>query len=122
MIKVRTVHYDGVPIRVVEKNGDLWFVGADIAMACGFTEYPHEAVEDYVDAKNKMIAMDYDERCDCNCKTELIDYIGVYELYKGLNEEEKAIGPNGRKFHDWFYSELVPCLLEDVIFLEDYTS
>ena len=40
-------------VRVVEVNGDPWFVGKDVAEILGYSN-PNEAIQDHIDEEDKL--------------------------------------------------------------------
>ena len=56
-------------VRVVEQNGDPWFVGKDVADILGYTNQ-NEAIQDHVDEEDKL-----------NSKT-LLSRLFIYGLLK----------------------------------------
>ena len=45
--------YEEQQVRTIEKNGEPWFVGKDVAAILGYTN-PNEAIADHVDDEDKL--------------------------------------------------------------------
>ena len=63
----------------VKKNDELWVVGANIVIELGY-EKPEKALEMYVDAKNKAIAMVKDINMDNKSNVVIVNQNGCIEL------------------------------------------
>lgn len=88
-------------IRVVEQNGEPWFVGKDVAEALGYADL------------NKAIAMHVDTEDKLNDKTSsslgqrggwLINESGLYSLILSSKL------PSAKKFKRWVTSEVLPSI------------
>ena len=88
-------------IRTIEKDGEPWFVGKDVAEALGYTD------------PNKAIVMHVDEEDKLNDKTAsslgqrggwLINESGLYSLVLSSKL------PTAKKFKRWVTSEVIPSI------------
>ena len=88
-------------VRTIEKDGEPWFVGKDIAAALGYTD------------PNKAIVMHVDEEDKLNDKTAsslgqrggwLINESGLYSLVLSSKL------PTAKKFKRWVTSEVIPSI------------
>ena len=70
-------------IRIIEKNGQPWFVGKDVADALGYGNN-RDALRAHVDDEDKSAVVIHDGRQ--NRKQVLINESGLYSL----NAEDKA--------------------------------
>lgn len=48
-------------IRTVEKDGEPWFSGKDVAVALGYSN-PHKAIRDHVDNEDKGVNETFNEK------------------------------------------------------------
>lgn len=86
-------------IRTIEKDGEPWFVGKDVAAALGYKEI-HKAVRDHVDNDDKGVSeMDTPGGSQ---KITVINESGLYALIFGSKLE------NAKKFKRWVTSEVLP--------------
>lgn len=92
-------------IRVVEIDGEPWFVGKDVAAALGYAN-PNEAIQDHVDVEDKLnskslSSFDYDlgQRGGW-----LINESGLYSLVM----ESKL--PDAKRFKRWVTSVVLPAI------------
>ena len=89
-------------VRCIEKDGEEWFVGTDVAKALGYAK-PHGALDKHVDKDDSLIWGVLDSR-GCTQKTKLINESGLYSLII-LSEL-----PSARKFKKWITSEVIPSI------------
>ena len=86
-------------IRTIEKDGEPWFVGKDVAAALGYKEI-QKAVRDHVDNDDKGVSeMDTPGGSQ---KITVINESGLYALIFGSKLE------NAKKFKRWVTSEVLP--------------
>ena len=86
-------------IRTIERDGEPWFIGKDIAIALGYSN-PADAVFKHVDEEDKGVA-----KCDTLGGTQnltVINESGIYSLIMGSRL------PNAKKFKRWVTSEVLP--------------
>ena len=88
-------------IRTVEIDGDVWFVGKDVACALGY-QNPSKALSDHVDADDKLnneSLLSLGQRGGW-----LINESGVYSLILSSKL------PGAKKFKRWVTSEVLPSI------------
>lgn len=92
-------------VRVIEKDGEPWLVGKDVAEALGYTN-PNEALSDHVDGEDKLnsktlssFEFDLGQRGGW-----LINESGLYSLILSSKL------PNAKRFKRWVTSEVLPSL------------
>lgn len=88
-------------IRTVEIDGEIWFVGKDVAGALGYSN-PRKAIRDHVRDKHKR-----GERIVTPSgmqETTLINEPGLYSLVM----RSKLLA--AEKFQDWVYEEVLPSI------------
>ena len=88
-------------IRTIEKDGEPWFVGKDVAAALGYKDTVN-ALKSHVDAEDKggwQITTQFGDK-----ETTIINESGLYSLvlYSKL--------PTAKKFKRWVTSEIIPSI------------
>ena len=89
-------------VRCIEKDGEEWFVGKDVATILGYAK-PLDALSRHVDDEDSVIHGVLDSR-GCVQQTKLINESGLYSLII-LSEL-----PSARKFKKWITSEVIPSI------------
>lgn len=89
-------------IRTLDINGEVWFVGSDVAKALGYSKV-HDAIANNVDEDDstKHGVIDSAGR---NQQTVIINESGLYSLIMSSRLE------NAKKFKKWITSEVIPSL------------
>lgn len=92
-------------IRVVEINGEPWFVGKDVAVALGYSN-PSKSIMMHVDEEDKRFWMlrVSDSQNGNLVKTALINESGLYSLVLSSKL------PTAKKFKRWVTSEVLPSI------------
>ena len=88
-------------VRTAMINGDVWFVGKDVATALGYSN-ARDALVKHVEAEDKGVA-----KCDTlGGKQDLVivNESGLYSLIFGSRME------NARRFKHWVTSEVLPAI------------
>ena len=88
-------------IRTIEKNGEPWFVGKDVAAALGY-EKPTDAVRKHVDVEDRGISKM--ETPSGAQETTIINESGLYSLVLSSKL------PTAIKFKRWVTSEVIPSI------------
>lgn len=87
-------------VRVVEKDGEPWFVASDVARALGY-ERPNDAVNAHCKKVNKFSYGDMPHGAQ---PYNIIPESDVYRLVMRSNL------PNAEKFQDWVVEEVLPSI------------
>lgn len=87
-------------IRTVDINGEIWFVGKDVANALGY-ERATKAIQDHVDNDDKD-AVPIQDSIGRMQKTPIINESGIYALIFGSKLE------SAKKFKHWVTYEVLP--------------
>lgn len=88
-------------IRTIEKDGEPWFVGKDVAAALGY-ERPTKAILDHVDEdKDEVPIQDSIGRSQ---NTPIINESGLYSLVLSSKL------PGAKQFKRWITSEVIPSI------------
>ena len=88
-------------IRTVERNGEPWLAGKDVATALGYSN-PRDAISKHVDDEDKGVA-----KCDTlggNQNMTIINESGLYSLILSSKL------PTAKKFKHWVTSEVLPSI------------
>ena len=89
-------------MRAVERNGEPWFVGKDVAAALGYTN-TRDAVERHVDAEDRNTVVNPDGNRG-NPNMTVINESGLYSLVMSSKL------PTAKKFKRWVTSEVLPSI------------
>lgn len=88
-------------LRCIEKDGEPWFVGKDVATALGYAN-PKNAVPSHVDDEDKLSTqIKYSGQMR---SVTLINESGLYSLILGSKLE------SAKRFKRWVTSEVLPCI------------
>ena len=88
-------------VRVVERNGEPWFIGKDVAEALGYSNTP-KAIRDHIKENHKLgerIVLSGQGR-----EVILIDEAGLYSLVMRAKTER------AEAFQEWVTSEVLPAI------------
>lgn len=88
-------------IRTIEKDGEPWFVGKDIAVALGY-EKPTDAVRKHIDVEDRGISKM--ETPSGAQETTIINESGLYSLVLSSKL------PTAKQFKRWVTSEVIPSI------------
>lgn len=88
-------------IRTVERDGEPWFVGKDVAAALGYSN-SRKALADHVDDEDKGVT-----KCDTLGGVQDLTVINESGLYSLVLSSKL---PTARKFKRWVTSEVIPTI------------
>ena len=97
-------------IRVLEQNGEPWFVGKDVAEILGYSN-SRKALLDHVDVEDKGVT-----KCDTlggKQDFSIINESGLYSLILGSKL------PNAKKFKHWVTIEVLPSVRKHGMYATD---
>lgn len=98
MNEIQVFNYDSRQVRTVEKNGEAWFVGKDVASILEYKN-PQKAIRDHVDKEDRTV----NEMFTVNGTSPiLINESGLYSLIFSSKL------PSAKKFKHWVTSEVLP--------------
>lgn len=103
-------------LRCIEKDGEPWFVGKDVAAALGYSN-ASKAVSVHVSEEDRILkTLEADSQNGNVVKTQtaLINESGLYSLILG-SKLEKA-----KAFKHWVTSEVLPCIRKTGGITENY--
>ena len=99
--KIQTWNYESSEIRTIEKDGEPWFVGKDVATVLGYTDTVN-AIKRHVDSEDKagcQIATQFGVK-----ETTILNESGLYSLILSSKL------PNAKKFKRWITNEVLPSI------------
>lgn len=92
-----TKMFDGHEVRITDKNGHLWFVAKDVALALEYSN-PEKAVRDHCRMVNEAFT-------PSNGGQQLTKIIPEGEMYRLVM---RANTPEAERFQDWVCNEVLP--------------
>lgn len=95
-------------LRIVDVNGNSWFVGKDVATSLGYTN-PPKALRDHVPDKFKLT-----ERIVLSGQNREVTLINEAGLYKLVMRSKL---PNAEKFSDWVCEEVLPSIRKNGVYM-----
>lgn len=98
-------------LRCIEKDGEPWFVGKDVAMALGYSN-TRDALSRHVDVEDKGV-VNHDTPSGIQ-KMTIINESGLYSLILSSKLE------SAKRFKRWVTSEVLPCIRKHGGYLENY--
>lgn len=90
-------------IRTIEIDGEVWFVGRDVAVALGY-EKPENALSAHVYEEDKTTTLIQGNGSNYKSKTTIINESGMYSLIFGSKLEA------AKDFKRWVTSEVLPAI------------
>ena len=102
-------------LRCIEKDGEPWFVGKDVAMALGYSN-TRDAIYAHVDSEDKRIIQRSENTTleIPNRGMTIINESGLYSLILSSKLE------SAKRFKRWVTSEVLPCIRKHGGYLENY--
>lgn len=109
---LQTWSYENSEIRTVEKDGEPWFVGKDVADILGYSDTA-QAVRKHIDDEDKGVV----EMTTPGGKqpVTVINESGLYSLILSSKL------PNAKKFKRWVTSEVLPSIRKHGAYMTDQT-
>ena len=89
------------PIRTQLRDGQVWFVGKDVAVVLGYAK-PRNAIAVHVDEEDKTTALIQGPGSNYKSKTTFISESGLYSLILASKL------PQAREFKHWVTAEVLP--------------
>lgn len=99
-------------VRVIEKNGVLWFVGKDVADALGY-QNTRDAISTHVDSDDKAEVAIHDGSQNRNMT--VINESGLYSMIVSSRL------PAAKQFKRWVTSEVLPSIRKNGIYATEVT-
>lgn len=112
MNDLRVFNYEGASVRVIDRNGEPWFVGKDVAEVLGYSN-PSKALIDHVDEEDKL---NNESLSSLGQRGGwLINESGLYSLILSSHL------PSARQFKRWVTSEVLPSIRKHGIYATPIT-
>ena len=109
---LQTWSYENSEIRTIEKDGEPWLVGKDVAAVLGYAN-ASKAIQDHVDAEDKL---NNDSLLSLGQRGGwLINESGLYSLILSSKM------PNAKKFKRWVTSVVLPSIRKHGAYMTDQT-
>ena len=90
-------------IRAIERDGELWFVGKDVAAALGYNN-TRDALFKHVDEEDKRDGVAFRDTIGREQKMTIINESGLYSLVLSSKL------PSAKKFKHWVTAEVLPSI------------
>ena len=90
-------------LRCIEKDGEPWFIGKDVAVALGYAN-PSNAVSKHVDKEDKTSYLIQVSGSNYKTNTTFVNESGLYSLILSSKLE------SAKRFKRWVTSEVLPAL------------
>ena len=87
-------------VRIIEMNGEPWFVGKDVATILGYTN-PQKAIRDHVDEEDRTVNDSFTVN---GTAPTLINESGLYSLILSSKL------PKAKEFKHWVTSDVIPSI------------
>jgi prophage antirepressor-like protein len=112
MNDLQVFNYEGASVRVIDRDGEPWFVGKDVAEVLGYSN-PSKALIDHVDEEDKL---NNDSLSSLGQRGGwLINDSGLYSLILSSRL------PGARQFKRWVTSEVLPSIRKHGIYATPIT-
>lgn len=102
-MELKVFNYHDLKIRTIIKNGEVWFIGKDVAVALGYTK-PENAVSTHVDSEDKTTPLIQGSGSNYKSNTVIINESGLYSLILSSKL------PSAKQFKRWVTSEVLPSI------------
>ena len=96
-------NFNSNEVRIVDTNGQPWFVAADVCAALGY-QNTSKAVGDHLDEDERASALVPTPNAPLGVPTNIISESGLYALVL------RSRKPEARKFAKWVTSEVLPAI------------
>ncbi len=110
--KLQTWNYESSEIRTIEKDGEPWFVGKDVATILEYSN-PRKALADHVDAEDKGVT-----KCDTLGGIQDLTIINESGLYSLILSSKL---PNAKQFKRWVTNEVLPSIRKHGAYMTEQT-
>ena len=112
MNEVKIFNFENNQVRVVEIEGEPWFVGKDVASVLGYSN-SRKALLDHVDNEDKKDGVTIRDSIGRNQQAVGINESGLYSLILSSKL------PSAKKFKRWVTSEVLPTIRRHGAYLTD---
>lgn len=102
--EIQTFNFNAAPLRTLtDENGDLWFVGKDVATILGYTN-PRKALIDHIDDEDKTDGVTIRDSIGREQNPTVINESGLYSLILSSKL------PTAKRFKHWITNEVLPSI------------
>ena len=112
MNDLQVFNYEGASVRVIDRDGEPWFVGKDVAEVLGYRNGSRD-INRHVDDEDRMKKMIFDGNQDK--ESILINESGLYSLILSSHL------PSARQFKRWVTAEVLPSIRKRGIYATPIT-
>lgn len=112
MDNLQTWNYGSSEIRTIEKDGEPWFVGKDVAAVLGYAK-PENAIARHVDDEDKSTTPFQGTAYET--RATIINESGLYSLILSSKL------PNAKKFKRWVTNEVLPSIRKHGAYMTNQT-
>lgn len=112
MNDLQVFNYEGTSVRVIDRDGEPWFVGKDVAEVLGYRNGSRD-INRHVDDEDRMKEMVFDGNQDK--ESILINESGLYSLILSSHL------PGARQFKRWVTAEVLPSIRKHGIYATPIT-
>ena len=103
MKNLKVWNFEEHTVRTVEVDGELWFVGKDVAKILGYSN-PRKAMIDHIDAEDKQDGVTIRDSIGREQNPTVINESGLYSLILSSKL------PKAKRFKRWVTSEVLPTI------------
>ncbi|AMX00445.1 phage antirepressor [Rummeliibacillus stabekisii] len=115
MNQLQMFNFENQQVRILEKEGEPWFVGKDVAQVLGYSN-PSKAVLQHVDSEDKRMEMiAHSQNGNVVTQTALINESGMYSLV--LSSKLAS----AKRFKRWVTNEVLPSIRKHGAYLTPET-
>lgn len=100
MNEMLTRNYESMPVRIIQRDGEVWFAAKDVCAVLGLTT---RKVRDIVPAEERTLSPLLDAR-GCNQRSLMVSESGLYTL---IMRSDK---PEAKRFQRWVTGEVLPSI------------
>ena len=103
MKNLKVWNFEEHTVRTVEVDGELWFVGKDVAKILGYSN-PRKAMIDHIDAEDKQDGVTIRDSIGREQNPTVINESGLYSLILSSRL------PKAKRFKRWVTAEVLPAI------------
>jgi len=100
---LQTFNFDGAKIRIVEKDGQPWFVAKDVCEIIGLSQVSR-AMDRLDDDERGLVKVTHPQNPEKTLEVNAVNESGLYQLIIASNK------PEARTFRKWITSEVLPTI------------
>lgn len=112
MNEVQIFNFENKQVRVIEIEGEPWFVGNDVATVLGYSN-TRDAIGKHIDGEDKITVAIRDGITRGNPNKTIINESGLYSLILSSKL------PSAKKFKRWVTSEVLPAIRKHGAYMTD---